>query len=105
MLYGPQPVGGGAFGPHPFPTPPTQMAEPGFDYELVSAAKATIIVVLPPAFLAVITRQVLVKPLQKGKMPSKALHIVLIVLGFIWGLIIGGIALLITYGKIRELRN
>lgn len=105
ILFAPSPIRGYVGDVSPLPTPPTQIVKPDFYYELVSAVKATVIVVLPPAFLAVITRHILVKPLKEGKMPSKALHTILIVLGFLWGLIIGGIVLLITYGKIREISN
>jgi hypothetical protein len=57
---------------------------------------------ITPLILAFLTYMTVTKPLKEGKTPSRPWNLVLVVLGYLFGLIVGGILLSMAYHKIHE---
>jgi len=56
---------------------------------------------IAPLIFAFLTYVKIVRPLKEGKVPSKFWNLVLAILGYFFGLVIGGILLSMAYHKIH----
>lgn len=82
------------YGPRPLPGQTTEIHITSMDI------RNWLFCSLTPLILAFLTYVKIAKPLKKGEMPSKPWNIMLIILGYIFGLVIAGILLSIAYHKI-----